>query len=600
MSRVLAHAHTTWSHDGHLPLDAYIELARRTGCSAVLLTEHEESGWTAERYAAYARACNRISTADVRLVPGLEFNQNGYHVLCYGLQRLPTRASSIEDLAAAVHQQGCVLVLAHPAKYGWRIPSDLLRAVDAVELWNSKWIYDGKAGPHPKSLALATGKRIVAGQDVHKLKHLSPLVMVTDTDDLLRDFRIGRYAFASGDQQWSIEALRDGSRNAAARRHRVMMDAVLRAYRTTRRVRRPSTPSQRRPPAQPPEPLPRVSIVLPVRNERAYIGRALSSVLAQDYPASHTEILVADGCSDDGTREVVRGFEDQAGGRLRLIDNPGRIVPTGLNAALRAASGDVIVRVDGHCEIPSDFVRRAVHHLSLNAVDCVGGVLETVGETPLARVIAVAMSARFGVGGSAFRCGSAVSRLTDTVAFPAFTRDILDRTGEFDEELVRNQDDEYSYRLRRLGGRILLATDMRARYYSRSTLRMLWRQCFQYGFWKVRVLQKHPRQVRPRQFVPALFVATLAVVLASLVVSPVAQPLLAAIAAAYLLAAFLASFSEGARLRWSLRPVLIVSFAVMHVGYGSGFLVGLLRFRRRWRRVAFETAPLDYHHGEPV
>ena len=158
-----------------------------------------------------------------------------------------------------------------------------------------------------------------------------------------------------------------------------------------------------------------------------------------------------------------------------------------MNAAIAAATGDVIVRVDGHCEVPPDFVRRAVLHLSRDAVDCVGGILDTIGETRTARVIAAAMSAPFGVGGSAFRSADATSpharaysMLTDTVAFPAFTREAIARAGWFDEELVRNQDDEYSYRLRRLGGRILLAADMRARYYSRGTLRGLWRQCFEY------------------------------------------------------------------------------------------------------------------------
>ena len=174
-------------------------------------------------------------------------------------------------------------------------------------------------------------------------------------------------------------------------------------------------------------------------------------------------------------------------------------------------------------------------HLSRDAVDCVGGILDTVGETRMARVIAAAMSAPFGVGGSAFRSADAtssarpcVSMLTDTVAFPAFTRDAIARTGWFDEELVRNQDDEYSYRLRRLGGRILLAADMRARYYSRSTMRGLWRQCFEYGYWKVRVLQKHPRQMRARQFVPAMFVAALAAGAAVVAIAPWLWPLPAA------------------------------------------------------------------------
>jgi succinoglycan biosynthesis protein ExoA len=358
-----------------------------------------------------------------------------------------------------------------------------------------------------------------------------------------------------------------------------------------------------------------VSIVLPIRNEEAFIGRALASVLTQDYPIDRLEILVADGRSTDTTREIVRFFEARSSGRLHLLDNPGRIVATGLNVAIAASTSEVIVRVDGHCEVPPDFVRRAVMHLSRDAVDCVGGILETVGETRMARVIAAAMSASFGVGGSAFRSTDASSRLpssslsslsssralsmlTDTVAFPAFTREAIARTGRFDEELVRNQDDEYSYRLRRLGGRILLATDMRARYYSRSTLRGLWRQCFEYGYWKVRVLQKHPRQMRARQFVPAIFVAALVAGASAVAVAPWLWPFPVSIAAAYIAAAAVATMAAARRhgwwrrpSDWRLVPLLAASFATMHVAYGAGSLVGAVGFWRRWGSVGREPSP---------
>ena len=127
----------------------------------------------------------------MRLIPGIEFNQDGYHVLCYGLRHLPRRPSSLAELAADVHRQGCVLALAHPGKYHWRVPRALIAGVDAIEVWNSKWIYDGAAGPHPRSIQLAARRRmqVIAGQDVHKPKHLSPLILMTrgDGDDILGD-----------------------------------------------------------------------------------------------------------------------------------------------------------------------------------------------------------------------------------------------------------------------------------------------------------------------------------------------------------------------------------------------------------------------------
>ena len=321
---------------------------------------------------------------------------------------------------------------------------------------------------------------------------------------------------------------------------------------------------------------PLVSVVMPVRNEAGFIARALRAVLAQEWPQDRLEVLVADGLSTDGTREIVSAFAD-VHPNVTLVDNPGRIAPTALNAAIARAQGDVIVRVDGHCEVAPDYVARAVTHLSSGEADCVGGPLTTIGTNRLAEVIAVAMSSRFGVGGSGFRVGCSEPRLTDTVAFPAFTRAALERTGRFDEELVRNQDDEYSFRLRKRGGRILLAPDMHASYYSRASWRALAKQYFQYGLYKVRVLQKHPRQMSPRHFAPPAFVAAL---LASAALG--AAPF-AALAGLYA-AANLAASASLARKAGAGALLLPPTFAILHLAYGAGFLAGLVRFAFRWKQ----------------
>ena len=324
---------------------------------------------------------------------------------------------------------------------------------------------------------------------------------------------------------------------------------------------------------------PFVSVVLPIRNEGRFIRRCLESVVAQDYPADRMEIIVADGMSTDDTREIALSFKSVFPA-LRVIDNPGRIVPTGLNAAVAAARGEIIVRVDGHCEIAPDYVSRSVGHLQ-TGVDAVGGPLDTIGETVIARAIAIGMSSRFGVGNSAFRTSPGRTIYADTVAFPAYPRAVLARVGPFDEELVRNQDDEYNYRLRKQGGRVLLAADVRAKYFSRSSLRSLWRQYFQYGYWKVRVLQKHPRQMCTRQFIPATFVSALALALAAALLSLVPAVVPVAIAAAYLLANLFAAVraSRADRRTFAILPLV---FAILHVSYGVGFLKGLVAFRRRW------------------
>jgi len=328
--------------------------------------------------------------------------------------------------------------------------------------------------------------------------------------------------------------------------------------------------------------LPLVTVIMPIRNEAEFIDRSLGAVLAQEYPASAVEILVAYGRSTDGTRQRLESIRERHA-NLRLIDNPGRIVSTGMNAALAEARGEVIVRVDGHCEIAPDYLRNGVRHLLEEGVDGVGGPLDTVGETATARAIAAAMSSGFGVGGAAFRTGRSGDRRVDTVAFPAYTRQAVMRAGAFDEELVRNQDDEYNYRLRKLDGRIRLAADMRARYYSRSTFRSLWRQYFQYGFWKVRVLQKHPRQMQARQFVPPLFVLALAATACAAPAIAPARMLLAAVAGSYLVANLLGAGWTARRHGWRHLLRLPIAFAFLHLSYGMGFLVGLARFAHRFQ-----------------
>jgi glycosyltransferase involved in cell wall biosynthesis len=324
-----------------------------------------------------------------------------------------------------------------------------------------------------------------------------------------------------------------------------------------------------------------VSIVLPIRNEARFIGRALDAVLAQDYPPERMEVIVVDGMSTDGTGAVVEAFRASSP-NVRLVQNPKRIVSAGLNAAMPLARGSVIIRVDGHCEIAPDYVRRCVEHLLKDGIDGVGGALDTVAEGNLAQAIAVAMSSRFGVGNSAFRTAPNKTMLADTVPFPAYTRAAVDLAGPYDEELVRDQDDEYNYRLRKLGAKLLLASDVRSRYYSRSSLRSLWRQYYQYGYFKVRVSQKHPLQMMPRQFVPPIFLAALLAALVAVPFTPLGWYPLAAIGGVYLVANLSASTLTAGKKGWLLLLYLPVTFATLHLSYGLGFLFGLLRFGHRW------------------
>ncbi len=343
--------------------------------------------------------------------------------------------------------------------------------------------------------------------------------------------------------------------------------------------------------------LPLLSAILPIRNEARYITRSLNAVLAQDYPSDRIEIIVVDGMSDDGSREIVWSIQ-ALNPNVQLIDNPRLIVPTGMNAAMARARGEIFVRIDGHCEIERDYFRRCVEHLQNDGVDGVGGPVETVGETELAGIIAAAMSSRFGVGDSAFRTVKDRTMLADTVAFPAYTRSIVERVGPYDEELVRNQDDDYNYRLRKIGAKVLLAVDVRSRYYSRDTIRSLWRQYFQYGYWKVRVMQKHPRQMQPRQFVPFLFVAALLLSLLATPFSAIGAWAFGLTGGSYIITNLATSFLVARQQNMPLSWPLPVIFSTLHVSYGLGFLIGLVKFWNRWgdtenRYSIFPTLPAE-------
>lgn len=327
--------------------------------------------------------------------------------------------------------------------------------------------------------------------------------------------------------------------------------------------------------------LPLVTVIMPVRHEAGFIARSLAAVLAQDYPAERLEVLVADGGSTDGTRQIVQALQPRHP-NLRLVDNPGRIVPTGLNAALRQARGEVVVRVDGHTEIEADYVRQCVSALRQTGADNVGGRMNATGEGPFGEAVALATGSPFGVGNARFHYSDR-EEWVDTVYMGAWPRTVFTRIGLFDEELVRDQDDEFNYRLLELGGRVWLSPSIRSRYTTRSTPAALWRQYFQYGYWKVRVMQKHPRQMRPRQFAPAAFVLTLAIATLFASFSGWARALLALTAGSYTLANLLASMAAARRHGWRHLRRLPLTFAILHIGYGLGFLAGLVRFWDRWK-----------------
>jgi glycosyltransferase involved in cell wall biosynthesis len=330
--------------------------------------------------------------------------------------------------------------------------------------------------------------------------------------------------------------------------------------------------------------LPFVSIIMPVRNEGRHLAHCLEGILRQDYPRERLEVIVADGMSEDDTRAILTSFH-RSDPPVRVIDNPQRIVPTGLNAALRLARGEVIVRMDAHTEYAPDYVAQCIAVLAETGADNVGGPARTRAEGYWERAIAAAYHSRFACGGARFH-EVGYEGPVDTVTYGCWKKEVFDRLGAFDEELVRNQDDEHNLRLTRAGGMVWQSPRIRSWYRPRGSLVALFRQYMQYGYWKVRVIQKHARPASFRHLIPGLAVASLAVLTSA---APFWQPALAAwvcLVGLYTLAASAASVLTARRSGWSLLPILLVVFWCYHFGYGAGFLCGLWDFVLRRKRTA--------------
>lgn len=322
---------------------------------------------------------------------------------------------------------------------------------------------------------------------------------------------------------------------------------------------------------------PFVTVLVPCRNERRYIALCLDSILATQYPADRLEVLVVDGRSDDGTRDIVADYAVRHPA-VRLLDNPQRITPVALNAGIRAAAGEIVIRMDAHVCYPPEYIPRLVAALGTSGADNVGGVLVTLpaNDGPMARAIAVALSHPFGVGNSYFRIGVRAPRWVDTIAFFCCRKDLFTRIGMFDEELVRHQDGEFNGRLIKHGGRILLLPDVTSYYYARGSLAQVSRMYFQYGYFKPIVARKLGRVMSARQMIPPAFVVSLATTALLAAWLPAAAVMFTAIAGAY--AAAVVTCAGLAVRRHGLQCALALTavFPALHVSYGCGFLRRLI------------------------
>jgi succinoglycan biosynthesis protein ExoA len=342
-----------------------------------------------------------------------------------------------------------------------------------------------------------------------------------------------------------------------------------------------------------------VSVVLPVRNEAANLEACLERLLAQDYPEDLYEILVVDGHSSDGTRDVVRRVRARAGThRIRLLENARRIVPTALNIAICAAAGEVIVRMDGHTVPADDYVSACVRSLRESGAANVGGPMVAMGATPFGRAVAVAQQHPLGVGDAKFHFDG-LDCYVDTVYMGAFRREIFAKAGLFDESMVRNQDYEMNVRIRKAGGRIFLDSRIRSTYTPRGSVPGLWRQYFQYGWWRVETIRRHPGSARWRHLAAPALVLVLVTLSVTAPFVPFIAPAVALLGAFYLGVLTLAAHGQRRRLpsgEWILVPVAI---SAMHLSWGLGFLMNSLTNGRLPYRSRTPKVPCFVAHRTP-
>ena len=319
-------------------------------------------------------------------------------------------------------------------------------------------------------------------------------------------------------------------------------------------------------------PWPEVTIVMPVLNEERHLPQVLRSVMEQDYPLSRLEVLVVDGGSVDRTREIVRELAARFPAvRIKLLDNPKGIISAAMNIGIRNAQGEVILRVDGHCILAADYVRRCLEYLFRSGADNVGGPAQPVGETYVGEVVALATSSPFGHGGSTYRYSQQEGDV-DTVFLGAFRRDLFERIGGYDEGLICVEDFELNQRIRAAGGRVLLTPAIKVWYITRSSLLGVVKQYFRYGYWRLPVVRKHPQALRIRHLGTAGFLLTLLLSGLLGLFNRLGLFLFLTVLSIYLVTSLLSSLLQAHRAGWRYLPLLPLAFACIHFSWGAGLL----------------------------
>jgi len=325
--------------------------------------------------------------------------------------------------------------------------------------------------------------------------------------------------------------------------------------------------------------LPKVSVIVPCYNEQFTIRLLLDALHQQTYPRAEMEVIVADGFSKDGTRDVIKTFQQEFPDfNVRVVDNSNRSIPSGLNRAIEVSRGEIILRLDAHSQPYPDYIANSVSAHGAGRGENVGGVWEIRpgAETWIAKSIAVAAAHPLGVGDALYRHTKQAAEV-DTVPFGSFRRALIEKVGYFDESLLTNEDYEFNARVRKSGGKVWLDPSIRSVYFARATLLELIRQYWRYGFWKWRMLRRYPDTLRWRQALPPVFVLSLIVLVVPSIFVPFARIVLVSELLLYFFIMILAGLYAALQQRRAyLIPGLLLAISAMHIAWGSGFLWSIL------------------------
>lgn len=323
-----------------------------------------------------------------------------------------------------------------------------------------------------------------------------------------------------------------------------------------------------------------VSVIVPCFNEEDTIQQLLEAIHKQSYTLNEIEVIIADGLSTDRTREVITSFQlSHPDLVIKIVDNKKRIIPAGLNRAIETAQGNFIIRMDAHSIPNQDYIKNCIEGLEKNMGDNIGGIwkIQPGAKTWIAKSIAMAAGHPLGVGDALYRIGG-VAQEVDTVPFGAFRRELIDKIGLFDENLLTNEDYEFNTRVRQSGGKVWMNPSIQSVYFARSKFRELAQQYWRYGYWKAQMLRRYPKTVRWRQVIPPVFVlAWIGLGLLSLIWL-IARWMLAIIVILYAIVIFAA----GIRISFKSKNISLsigvpLAIATIHFSYGSALLWGLVK-----------------------